>query len=60
MHKIFLDNMEDIDIILEIDGQKIPMNGFVKKILCGMVKGSIETLHGVKEDWKNINIRMCK
>jgi len=23
--------MEEIDIVLEVDGKKIPMNGFVKK-----------------------------
>lgn len=49
---------DDIEIILEIDGKKIPMNDFVKKILCGMVKGSIETLRGVEDDWKNVTIRM--
>jgi len=53
-------NMEDIEMILEIDGTKIPMNDFVKKILCGMVKGSIETLRGVEDDWKSVNIRMSR
>lgn len=53
-------NMEDIEMVLEINGTKIPMNGFVKKILCGMVKGSIETLHGVGDDWKDVNIRMSR
>lgn len=52
--------MEDIEMVLEINGIKIPMNGFVKKILCGMVKGSIETLHGVGDDWKDVNIRMSR
>ncbi|HMB45868.1 MAG TPA: hypothetical protein VKL21_08605 [Candidatus Methanoperedens sp.] len=52
--------MEDIEMVLEINGTKIPMNGFVKKILCGMVKGSIETLHGVGDDWKDVNIRMSR
>jgi len=50
--------MEETDIVLEVDGKKIPMNDFVKKILSGMVKGSIETLHGVGEDWKSANIRL--
>lgn len=50
--------MDEIDIVLEVDGKKIPMNGFVKKILFGMVTGSIETLHGVGDDWKNVNIRL--
>lgn len=46
------------DIILEIDGKKIPMNDFVKKILFGMIKGSIETLHGVGDDWKTVTINL--
>ena len=50
--------MEEIDIVLEVDGKKIPMNGFVKNILSGMIKGSIETLRGVGDDWKNVNIRL--
>jgi hypothetical protein len=50
--------MDEIDIVLEIDGKKIPMNDFVKKILYGMIKGSIETLHGVGDDWKSANIRL--
>ncbi len=48
--------MEDAEIVLEVDGKNIPMNGFVKKILFGMVKGSIETLHGVGSGWKNVTI----
>jgi hypothetical protein len=52
--------MEEIEMVLEIDGKKIPMNDFVEKILCGMVKGSIETLRGVGDDWKNVNIRMSR
>jgi hypothetical protein len=50
--------MEEIDIVLEVDGKKIPMNDFVKQILCGMIRGSIETLHGVGDDWKTANIRL--
>jgi len=50
--------MEEIDIVLEIDGKKIPMNDFVKNILSGMIKGSIETLHGVGDDWRSANIKL--
>ncbi len=50
--------MEDVDIVLEIDGKKLPMNDFVRKILCGMITGSIGTLHGVGNDWKTININL--
>lgn len=48
--------MDDVDIVLEIDGKKIPMNDFVRKILCGMIAGSIETLRGAGKEWKTINI----
>lgn len=52
--------MEEIDIVLEIDGKIIPLNDFVKKILSGMIKGSIETLHGIGDDWKTANIKLKK
>lgn len=52
--------MDNEDIVLEIDGKKIPMNDFVRKILCGMITGSIGTLHGVGNDWKTININLRK
>jgi len=50
--------MEDADIVLEVDGKNIPMNGFVKKILFGMVKGSIEVLRDVGSDWKTVSINL--
>jgi len=50
--------MADIDIDLEVDGKKIPMNDFVSKILCGMVSGSVETLRGVGKDWKTISLSL--
>ena len=51
--------MEDAkDITLEIDGEEIPMNDFVKDILCGMLTGSLGTLRGVGDDWKTINISL--
>lgn len=50
--------MDNEDIVLEIDGKKIPMNDFVRRILCGMITGSIGTLHGVGNDWKTIDINL--
>ncbi len=50
--------MEDVDIVLEIDGKKIPVNDFVRKILCGMIAGAIGTLHGVGNDWKTIDVSL--
>jgi hypothetical protein len=50
--------MEEIDMVLEIDGEKIPLNDFVKNILSGMIRGSIQTLHGVGDNWKTAAIRL--
>ncbi|HEY9205113.1 MAG TPA: hypothetical protein VIO58_04255 [Candidatus Methanoperedens sp.] len=50
--------MEDADIVLEVDGKDIPMNDFVRKILCGTIAGSIEALRGVGDDWKSINVSL--
>ena len=44
------------DIVLEVDGKNIPMNDFVKKILSGMITGSVNSLHGFEDDWKTLNI----
>ncbi|HEY9246533.1 MAG TPA: hypothetical protein VIO11_06785 [Candidatus Methanoperedens sp.] len=52
--------MEHTDIVLEVDGKNIPMNDFVKNILCGMIGGSIESLRGVDEGWKTINISLMR
>jgi hypothetical protein len=48
--------MNDADIVLEVDGKKIPMNDFVRKILAGMITGSVGSLHGFEKDWKTLNI----
>ncbi len=47
-----------MDVVLEVDGEKIPMNDFVRKILCGMIAGSIEALRGVGNDWKTLDISL--
>ncbi len=50
--------MNDTDIVLEVDGKNIPMNDFVKKILAGMITGSVGALHGFDEDWKTLDINL--
>ncbi|VVB87908.1 Uncharacterised protein [uncultured archaeon] len=50
--------MEDLDIALEVDGKDIPMNDFVRKILTGMITGSVSTLHGFENDWKTLSIKL--
>ncbi len=50
--------MDDVDIVLEVDGRRIPMNDFVRKIMCGMITGSVGVLRDVGEDWKTISISL--
>jgi hypothetical protein len=48
--------MDDADVVLEVDGKRIPLNDFVRKMLYGVLSGSVGALRGIEEDWKTINI----
>lgn len=50
--------MNEPDIVLEVDGEDIPMNDFVRKILAGMITGSVSALHGFENDWKTLSIKL--
>ncbi len=52
--------MKSNDISLEVDGKDIPMNDFVKKIIFGMISGSIGVLRDIDVDWKTVNITLKK
>jgi hypothetical protein len=45
---------------LKVDGEEIPLNDFVERILTGMVVGGVNALKGIKEDWKKIEIEVSK
>lgn len=45
---------------LLVDGSEIPLNDFVERILIGMVVGGVNTLKGIKKDWKKIEIEVSK
>jgi molybdopterin-guanine dinucleotide biosynthesis protein B len=45
---------------LDIDGQSIPMNDFVQKILTNAIMGMIGSLEGIKENPKYINLSLIK
>ncbi len=47
-----------MEVELFVDGQEIEINHFVQKIMGAMVCSSVETLHGVDENWDEINIRV--
>ena len=41
---------------LKVDGEGIPLNEFVEKILNGRIVGAVTSLKGIREDWKKIEI----
>lgn len=49
-----------MEIKLYVDGVEIPLNDFVKKILSGTIVGAIESLRGVRENWKEIEIKITR
>ena len=49
-----------MDVELTVDGKDIEINHFVREIIGAMASSSVETLHGVDEDWKSITIKLKK
>jgi len=49
-----------LDIKLFVDGEEIDLNEFVTKILGGTVVGAVTSLRGIREDWKQIEIKVKK
>jgi hypothetical protein len=45
---------------LKVDGKDIPLNEFVEKIMSGTIMGAVSSLHGIKEDWKKLEIELEK
>ena len=45
-----------LDVKLVVDGEEIDLNEFVVKILGGALVGAVTSLHGIKEDWKEIEV----
>ena len=43
---------------LLVDGEEIRLNEFVEKILNGTLVGAVSSLHGIKENWKEIDIKL--
>jgi hypothetical protein len=52
--------LEYLELKLVIDGNEIPLNEFVNKILAGTMVGAVTSLRGVKEDWKKIEMKITK
>lgn len=49
-----------MDVELLVDGEKIPLNEFVVKILGGTIAGAVSSLQGIKKDWKEIKLKVTK
>ncbi len=49
-----------MDVELFVDGEEIELNEFVVKILSGALVGAVTSLHGIKEDWKEIEVKVTK
>jgi hypothetical protein len=49
-----------MDVELTIDGKKIGLNEFATKIFAGIITGAASSLRGMKEDWKEIQIKVTR
>jgi hypothetical protein len=45
---------------LVIDGKKVPMNDFIRKIFTNTVGAMVECLHGIDENWTEISLKIEK
>ena len=49
-----------LDVKLLVDGEEINLNKFVVKMLSGTIAGAVTALHGIKKDWKEIEIKVTR
>jgi len=49
-----------VKVKLKVDGEDIDLNEFVSKILSGTIVGTTTSLHGIKKDWKKIELEITK
>ncbi|MEX2739746.1 MAG: hypothetical protein Q6356_011835 [Candidatus Wukongarchaeota archaeon] len=45
-----------MSVKLHVDYEEIELNEFVEKVLSGILLGAVNSLRGIKEDWKEIKI----
>ena len=43
---------------IKVDGNNIPLNEFVEKIISGTIVGAVTSLRGIKADWEKIEIEI--
>jgi len=49
-----------LDVKLFVDGEEIDLNEFVVKILSGTLVGAVTSLREIKEDWKEIEVKITR
>ena len=49
-----------LDVKLFVDGEEIYLSAFVVKILSGTLVGAVTSLRGIKEDWKEIQVKVTR
>jgi len=49
-----------LEVKVLVDGDDIPLNGFVNKILAGTFVGAVTSLRGIRKDWKKIKIEITQ
>ena len=49
-----------LDVKLFVDGEEIYLSEFVVKILGGTIVGAVTSLRGIKEDWKEIQVKVTR
>lgn len=49
-----------LDVKLFVDGEEIDLNEFVVKILSGTLVGAVASLREIKEDWKEIEVKVTR
>jgi len=49
-----------LDVKLFVDGEEIDLKEFVVKILSGALVGAVTSLRGIKEDWKEIEVKVTR
>jgi hypothetical protein len=49
-----------MELELIVDGKDIPMNRFVEKIIEGINAGVVQSLEGVDENWKELNLTISR
>ena len=49
-----------LDVKLFVDGEEIDLNEFVAKILSGALVGAVTSLRGIREDWKEIQVKVTR